>query len=142
MTNRGAKASSESVALRSKGSYSSQRDVMRGCSCKHKRHVDDLSPGLLRALAFPASGFLTALNNSHMSWGNKKMCEITTAWIIHWAGGAPNQKPSWLLFPTLSISAISVALESFQEYTTTCSQLLKFHSAFKVQQSPPLRVLP
>lgn len=112
--NRGTEASTESIALRSKGSYNCQRDITRGCSRKH-RGVQMTCPQVpLGALASPAGVFLAPLNNSHMNWGNKKMCEITTAWVIRWAGGAPNRKPSWILFPALSISAISVALESFQ----------------------------
>lgn len=105
--NRGTEASTESIALRSKGSYNSQRNITSGCSRKHRGVQMTCPQAPLRALAFPASVFLAALNN-------KKMCEITTAWVIRWAGGAPNRKPSWILFPALSISAISVALESFQ----------------------------
>lgn len=105
---RGTEASSESIALRSKGSYNSQRDITSGCSRRHRGVQMTCPQAPLRALAFPASVFLAAY------WGNKKMCEIPTAWVICWAGGAPNRKPSWILFPALSISAISVALESFQ----------------------------
>lgn len=113
-TTEGPRPVMEPIALRSKGSYNCQRDITRGCSRKH-RGVQMTCPQVpLGALASPAGVFLAALNNSHMNWGNKKMCEITTAWVIRWAGGAPNRKPSWILFPALSISAISVALESFQ----------------------------
>lgn len=126
--NRGTEASTESIALRSKGSYNSQRDITSGCSRKHRGVQMTCPQAPLRALAFPASVFLAALNNSqnvrnHYCLGNP----------LGWRSTQPeaimNTLPCFVY--RCHFSGLGIL-----------PRLLKFHSAFKVQQNPPLRVLP